>query len=120
MLQGRYSVRIRRGVVKSSLYPDVWEFRCCDSADLIAFFAEAPVWHAIIPNPYSGMLAAAPDASQFDMPSFLLAGVPLLRTTQKLISGLIAPARVPLRLPKLRESLQARTSCRARASARIS
>ena len=120
MLSGRYSIAVRRGVVKPSLYRNVWEFRCCDSADLLVLFAEAPVWHAIVPNPYSGALAAAVGASQFDLPIFTLAGVPLLRTWQKLNSGLIAPARVPLPSPNSRESAQARTSRRARVSARIS
>lgn len=115
---GRYCVVVRKGILSLSTYAGIFEFRCVTSGDLLAFYAEAPVWHAIVPNPYSERLAAATGACQFDMPVFSIGGVPLLRTFHKLRSGLVAPSHVPVRF--LRESHRARQREQAVASARVS
>ena len=53
-----------------SSYAGIYEFRCVTSGDLLAFYAEVPVWHSIVPNPYSARLAAVCEVVRLSLLAF--------------------------------------------------
>lgn len=95
-LMGVYRLQIKRGILMPSPYSDVWAFCDPQLGELLAFFAEYEVWLSMLPNAFSARFARAGDASQFDMATFTMEGLPVLMSRQSLREGLIAPARVPV------------------------
>ena len=96
MLQGVYRLEIKRGILMPSAYADVWAFCDLHSGELLAFFVTYEVWLSMLPAAYARRFASAGDASQFDMPTFTMEGLPVLMSRKPLFEGLIAPARVPV------------------------
>lgn len=100
LFQGQYRLERRDGVLCPCpvAWGDVFEFRCQSTDEVVAYFAESPMWHAIVPEPWSSRLAAATGANQYDMPLQCLDGIPLVRSQSRLFVGLKAPAIVPVDL----------------------
>ena len=120
MFQGRHSIQVRTGRLSDTQWAGVWAFRCVESDEVLAYFAEALDWYAIVPNPWSDRLAGASGADQYLAPFFCVEGVPLVRSHARLRDGLVAPARVPVNLkPIVRASVQARRVSKAKATAKV-
>ncbi|MXZ00245.1 hypothetical protein F4Y93_06195 [Candidatus Poribacteria bacterium] len=95
-MTGVYRLEIKCGILMPSPYSDVWAFCDPQSGELIAFFAEYEVWLSMLPNAYAQRFARAGNASQYDMPTWTMEGLPVLMSRQSLYEGLIGPARVPV------------------------
>ena len=96
VLGGHYKIEVRKGILVPAPWQDVYGFADLQDGELVAMFTSYATWYASIPRSWSARIAAAPDADVFNAPVFGVEGIPILRATADLRTGLKAPARVPI------------------------
>ena len=96
VLGGHYRIEVRKGILVPAPWQDVYGFADLSDGELVAMFTSYATWYASIPQSWSARIAAAPDVDVFHAPVFGVEGIPILRATAELRTGLKAPARVPI------------------------
>ena len=104
-LQGSYRYEVRTGILMPAPYSGLWGFCEPRTGEVWALVAEYEEWLSLIPAPLARRFSRAEGASQFDIPQFMMGGLPVIMTRQSVSEGLIAPALVAVHVCDYKESI---------------